>query len=120
MLRSTSAVLAILLVAGCASTGTEWVGERYGVKFTARETAGMLKIECEPPAAAVPAQWVGECDRLASRHLMQMVAEGRLSDFPEPPFGMAGDAARELWEAAEPGRTQMTGTAISREIDLED
>lgn len=120
MPRLTAALLATLIFAGCASSGTELVGERYGVKFSARETAGKLKIECEPPATEVPAQWVDECERLATQHLMRMVGEGRLSDFPEPPFGMAGDAARELWESAETGATQVIGTAISREIDLED
>ncbi|MBL36831.1 MAG: hypothetical protein CMP07_00310 [Xanthomonadales bacterium] len=116
-------------LAGCASNnaGTELTGERYDVTFSARETTGTLELECAPPSMRVPEEWIDECNAIARRYLGTLVARGRISDFPDPPFGQAGQAMKGIWaglakseSAAEDSGMAITGFKLGRKMEWDD
>ena len=112
------AILFATLATGCASTVAHQVGAQFGVEFSAQQRADRLTIECSPPSWKVPADWVDECNSIATLFLLRQLGEGRIDDFSEPPFGMAGQAVRRSWDellAMGAGVQKLT-----REIRLQD
>ena len=119
-MRKCFIVALVFAIAGCASGADEIAaGSRFGVEFSGSITPETIRIECSAPDFEKPAAWVDECNALASRFLGRLVAAGRLDEFAEPPFGMAGEAMKKLWSgvAETSARAEIRSLTLSREIE---
>lgn len=111
----------VLTLAACASTErSTTTGQSHAVTFSTEKSPKSVSIECGPPSPNVTAGWVDECNELARRFLGQLVATGRLSTLPEPPFGEAGRAVKSAWRQVREmdGAIDIESLRLRREIDL--
>lgn len=124
-MRYISVALCAVL-AGCASTNPETVltGERYDVEFSVSQTPTTLEMECAPPSIRSAREWVDECNAIARKYLGTLVASGRIADFPEPPFGQAGQSIKGIWSdiakndgAISGSQAKISGFTLGREME---
>jgi hypothetical protein len=110
-----------LALVACASTERSvTTGPRHGAEFLAEISPESVSIACKPPSGNATAGWVDECNELARRFLGQMVATGRLSTLPDPPFGQAAQAVKSAWRRVQEmdGVIDVGSMTISRDIEL--